>query len=184
MRKFDDSDMKIAGDDFSSEAVDGADVSVLLEQERENGNLDKARRLGSLLAGDVVSIEDAPGPANGAAENPELPLQRRILLAFAAEVGLEMYLPNQLVAGIAQNTFYHLLDETTPAFYDTLQNSGAFSFYYLCVREGKNVEKKVGETFATLCGMADSQSYARMGKELYIRFIGQIRGLAESLAFV
>ena len=52
----DDRDMKIAGDDFEPVNEAGADVgheAQLLEQEKENGNLSRARRLGAILADEV-----------------------------------------------------------------------------------------------------------------------------------
>lgn len=153
-------------------------------QEKQNGNLGKARRMGARLAEDIAAIDHATPPANGAAENAALMTQRRILLAFAAEVGLDAFLPNNLTAQEAQNIFYNNLHLTAPAFYDDLQESGAFSFYYLCVRDGRHVERKIGETFARLCGMADSESYIRMGIDAYNRFITQVKRMADSMNFV
>mgnify|MGYP000604585795 FL=1 len=153
-------------------------------QEKQNGNLGKARRMGARLAEDIAAIDHATPPANGAAENAALMTQRRILLAFAAEVGLDAFLPNNLTAQEAQNIFYNNLHLTAPAFYDDLQESGAFSFYYLCVRDGRHVERKIGETFARLCGMADSESYIRMGIDAYNRFMTQVKRMADSMNFV
>ncbi len=190
MTSFDDSDMKIVTGDFDpqpDQAEESTEATTrLLEQEKKNGNLSKARRLGARMAEEVASIEGYTTAANGAAENSSLLTQRRILLAFAVEVGLDAFLPNNLVAQTAQNVFYDTLHITAPEFYDDLQESGAFSFYYLCVREGRQVEKRVGETFASLCGMKGSESYARMGQELYTRFIGRVKRLTggEQFAFV
>lgn len=61
----DDRDMKIAGDDFEPVNEAGADVgheAQLLEQEKENGNLSRARRLGAILA-DEVSARGGGQPA-------------------------------------------------------------------------------------------------------------------------
>lgn len=179
----DDRDMKIAGDDFEPverpDAREGDDEAALLEQEKENGNLSRARRLGAIMADEVSSVEGDSRTADSA-----LLTQRRILLAFAVEVGLDALLPNSLDAQTAQTVFYNTLRTTAPQFYDDLQASGAFSFYYLCVRDGRQVEEKVGETFASLCGRAGDAAYARMGRELYQRFAGQVRQLVDTLEFV
>lgn len=98
-------------------------------------------------------------------------------MAFAVEVGLDAFLPNNLVAQSAQNVFYDTLRILAPDFYDDLQESGAFSFYYLCVRDGRHVARRVGENFASLCGRPGSESYARMGEDLYSRFIAQVKRL-------
>lgn len=185
----DDSDMKIAGDNFDDLDKHADEKSVeamarLLEQEKQNGNLSRARRLGAIMADEVSAVEGSVSPLQESEKNRSLPTQRRILSAFAVEVGLDAYLPNQLVAQTAQNIFYDTLHITSPAFYDDLQGSGAFSFYYLCFREGRQVERRIGETFATLCGMKEDEEYIRMGQEYYVRFLAQVKHFAQTLGFV
>lgn len=191
MRLDDDSDMKIAGDDFddAEDTAEAAEESVeetalLLDQEKKNGNLNRARRLGAIMADEVSAVEGDNDPLQETAENHALPTQRRILSAFAVEVGLDAYLPNQLVAQTAQNIFYNTLHITAPAFYDDLQESGAFSFYYLCFRDGRQVEKRIGETFATLCGRKDDEEYTRLGSAIYVRCLAQVRHFADTLEFI
>ena len=186
MRREDDSDMKIAGDDFDDilepQGESAEAVARLLEQEKANGNLSRARRLGAIMADEVSAIEG--GDSQPAEEIGSLLTQRRILLAFAVEVALDAFLPNNLVAQTAQNVFYNTLHITAPAFYDDLQESGAFSFYYMYVRGGKQVERRVGETFASLCGKKGDETYTRMGEELYLRFIAQVKHFTDTLEFV
>ena len=177
-----DQDIKIAGDSFESAANDdseGDQTARELQREKDNGNLNRARRLGAIMADDVSAIEgDSPSG------DSVLMTQRRILLAFAVAVGLESFLSSSLLSETAQSVFYDTLGETAPSFYEDLQESNAFSFYYLCVRDSGQVETKVGKTFASLCGMTDNETYARMGEELYRRFIGQVQHYTEVLAFV
>ena len=186
---FDDSDMKIAGDDF--EPVKKADEQESVEatarqlaQEKSNGNLSRARRLGAIMADEVSAIDGSTNPAHETERNRALPMQRRILLAFAVEVGLDAFLPNQLVAQTAQNIFYNTLLITAPSIYEDLQESGAFSFYYLCFRDGRHVEQRVVETFAALCVRKEDSEYEQMGRELYMRFIAQVKHFADTLEFV
>ena len=145
MRLEDDRDMKIAGDDFepveprTGEADNGD--AALLEQEKENGNLSRARRLGAILAEEVSAVEgDSP------TDNSALLTQRRILLAFAVEVGLDALLPN--------------------------------------VRDGRQVEERVGETFASLCGKKGDPACEQTGRELFRRFSGQVKRFVDTLEFV
>lgn len=179
----DDRDMKIAGDDFEPVEQPGNreadDEAALLEREKENGNLSRARRLGAIMADEVSAVEGDSQTSDSA-----LLTQRRILLSFAVEVGLDALLPNSLAAQTAQTVFYDTLRTTAPQFYDDLQASGAFSFYYLCVRDGRQGEDKVGETFASLCGHKGDEAYARMGRELYQRFTAQVRYFVDTLEFV
>ena len=48
----DDSDMKIMGDDFAppEEKDDSQETAELLEKEKANGNLNRARQFGALMA--------------------------------------------------------------------------------------------------------------------------------------
>lgn len=177
-----DADIKIADGSFEpvadADSVEGEETARELQREKENGNLNRARRLGAIMADGVSAIEGDSPAGDGV-----LMTQRRILLAFAVEMGLKRYL-NDLLAETAQSVFYDTLRETAPAFFEDLQESNAFSFYYLCVREGGGVEKKVGDTFAALCGLGGNEACARTGEELYGRFIEQVRHYSEVLAFV
>lgn len=177
----DDSDMKIAGTDFepAPPADDAGITARLLQQEKDNGNLSRARRLGAILAEDVSAV-DGGQPA----EDAVMLTQRRMLLAFAVEVGLQRSLPNELLTETAQSVFYDTLRLTALTFFEDLQESGAFSFYYLCVRDGRHVNECVGETFASLCGRAGDKTLSQQGAELYAHFIEQVRGFADSMGFV
>ncbi|MDD2362194.1 MAG: hypothetical protein PHH84_04460 [Oscillospiraceae bacterium] len=177
----DDGDMKIAGDDFvqAQESDDSEATAKLLNEEKANGNLSRARRLGAILAEDVAAVEgDCP------ADVTQYMTQKRILMAFAVEVGLETYLPNSLLSQTAQNIFYETMRNTAPAFFEDLQGSGAFSFYFLCVRDGRNVERCVGETFATLCSRPGDKKLSKQGEDLYIHCNEQVKSFAQSMEFV
>lgn len=178
---FDDSDMKIAGDAFepAKEADDAEATALLLAREKKNGNLSRARRLGAIMAEEVSAIE-----GDSRAQDAATLTQRRILLAFAVEVGLDAFLPDTLLAQTAQSVFYETLRQTASAFYEDLQESGAFSFYYLCVREGRQVENKVGETYASLCGRAGDPEVAAEGAWLYVHFIEQVKAFTDRMDFV
>lgn len=176
----DDSDMKIVGDGFKPpKSKDDSELTTyLLAKERSNGNLSRARRLGAIMAEEVSAIEGGQ-PAEDAA----ILTQRRILLAFAVEVGLNKFLPNPLLSQTALSVFNETLRQIASVFYEDLQESGAFSFYYLCIREGHDVEKKVGETFASLCGRKNDEALAREGKEMYIHFIKLVHYFTDSIKF-
>lgn len=177
----DDSDMKIAGEEFKSKPAldDVEETSRLLEMEKASGNLSRARRLGAIMADEVAAVEgDDP------AKEAVFVTQRRILMAFAVEVALETLLPNSILSETARSVFYETLRKTAPSIYEDLQGSGAFSFYYLALREGKDVVNSVGEAYASLCGRAGDKALAKKGGELYVHFIEQARELVESFGFV
>ena len=177
----DDSDMKIMGDDYDppEEKDDAGETAQQLEKQKANGNLGRARQLGAMMAEEVSAVE-GDAPAAGAA----LLTQRRILLAFAVEVGFEAFLPDNLLAETAQSVFYETLRKDAPDFYEDLQESGAFSFYFLCVREGRQVEQKVGGTYASLCGRPKDEALAQEGEALYRRFIDRVQRFVEGMGFL
>lgn len=177
----DDSDMKIAGNDFKPlKSQDDSELTtLLLEKEKNNGNLNRARRLGAIMAEEVSAIE-----GEHPAEDPVILTQRRILLAFTVEVALDKFLPNTLLSQTSLSVFNESLRQTAPSFYEDLQESGAFSFYYLCVREGREVEENVGKTFALLCGRRDDEKLAQRGSKMFTRFIKLVQQFADSMNFI
>ncbi len=74
------------------------------------------------MADDVSAVEgDTP------AGDSALQAQRRILLAFAVQVGLNRFLPGKLLTETATAVFYDTCGNRSCLFED-LQESGAFSF--------------------------------------------------------
>ncbi len=183
MRLNDDSDMKIAGEHFEEEEDSAESLEAmtrLLEQEKQNGNLPRARTLGKKLVQAAKGIERALP-----LDDHALIVQRWLLLTFAVEIELQRLLPNVLVAEAAHTVFYNTLQSDAVNIYDELQENGSLSFYYLCVREDDSVdEQKVGETFASLCGHAGDAAYVQMGRELYEGCVKQVEELTAETDFV
>ena len=176
-----DSDMKIAGAKPSrsvarAQADNTETIRAELEQEKQSGNLDRARTLGMRLAEefDRAQGEFAFGLDSG--EDGEVKLQRRLLLCFAVAVGLEQFTVSALVARTALNVFYNTLKKIDVEFYEDLNNTGAFSFYYLALRRGMDVERRIGQTFAMLCSRDGDPVYQELGEALYCRFLASVRG--------
>ena len=170
MARQEDSDMKICpgrgGGNARNRFEDSGAMARLLDREKKNGNLSKARRLGARMAGGGRVGRGifycAAGPA---ASVPAAPCQRRIPMAFLPwRSGWMLSCPTTWWAVGAERKFYDTPEDPGPDFYADLQESGAFSFYYLCVRDGRQVERRVEKFPASLCGRPGSESYARMGR--------------------
>lgn len=157
----DDSDMKIVGEPVAAPPAPYPEEE--LKRVQENGNLEKARRLGARLAQAITGA--------GGGE------QEQFLQAFAGVVGIDSVLPAGLTAETARSALYDGLQEA--GLYDALRQSGVFSFYYLCLQE-HGVEQKVGQTFARLCGEPEK---AAAGETLYRAFLERVRQEAEALHF-
>ena len=133
--------------------------------------LDAARVIGSALAemtkqaerGFELAIDD------------DLLLQRRLLLCFAVSTGLEECAVTLQVARTALNTFYDTLKRSDPGFYDDIGNSGGLSFYYLAKRQNGDIERRIGQTFAMLCGKDGDPVCQELGEALYCRYRNMVQ---------
>lgn len=184
MNQEDDSDIKIAGEEKKAPVDDSLKEAEELRKQKENGNLERARRLGQLLSKDIIRLDGESSFGEDEEESCEVRMQRRLLLAFAACYGVDVFVENKMVGKVAVNSFYDTLKKSLPAFYDDLSGSGAFSFYYLSVRRGGNVEKNIGKTFAMLSGKEDDSVLSELGEALFIRFTDVIEKTIESVNFV
>ena len=178
MRIQDDSDMKIVGEYVEPE--DAADeLTRLLKEQQENGNLDRARALGESLI-DTARKAAADHPS----ENATLLLQRWLLLLFTTDLEIQRLLPNGLVARTAFGRFYDVLQQTEPAIYEQLQQNGSLSFYYLCQEDGVIQQDKAAETFASLCGRGDDKRTVALGKALIAQCKAKVDALTAAQGFV
>jgi hypothetical protein len=186
----DDSDVKIA--DFQSRhakslAVQSAgDDTESLDffKSRENGNIEKSRLLGRKLAESVLTHEGVGlFKLNSHKEEVPLKTQRRLLLCFVVEIGIEKFTPNKIVARTALNTFYDHLKCISPRVYRDITETGAYSFYYLAYRRGGEVERNIGRAFAALCSMDGSGIYAELGEALYCSFLDVVRKTSDAMRF-
>ncbi|MBP5617772.1 MAG: hypothetical protein J6X61_01295 [Clostridia bacterium] len=138
--------------------------------------LDAARVIGSALAemtkqaerGFELAIDD------------DLLLQRRLLLCFAVSTGLEDNAVTPQVARTTLNTFYDTLKRTDPGFYDDIGNSGGLSFYYLAKRQHGDIERRIGQTFAMLCGKDGDPVCQELGEALYFRYLNMVQVALQS----
>lgn len=186
----DDSDVKIA--DFSSGHAKnrpaqnaGEDPDSLdFFKSRENGNIEKSRLLGRRLAESVLTHEGVGlFKLNSHKEEEQVKTQRRLLLCFVVEIGIEKFTPNKIVARTALNTFYDHLKSISPGVYRDITETGAYSFYYLAYRRGGEAERNVGRAFAALCSMDGSGIYAELGEALYCSFLDVVRKTSDAMRF-
>ncbi len=180
--------IKIFHTDETSESQEQEDFHSLvldLVRQKDNGNLEKARQLGAILAAEVESDdgEFVFGDAS-AEENHDLVLQRRLLLAFVIDHGLNVFCPNSIITEIASSSFYETIQEDAPGIYEDIRENGAFSYYLLCVRNGDRIDEEIGATFADLIGHKGDHVYQELGTALYLRFMDVVGQKVKELGFV
>lgn len=170
MRK-DDSDVKIFTKsnkkDEQSELLDIVDV---LGKHRENGNIDKANKLGEDLAlmsvNKVVSIPYMGDLTLDESEYIHVQYQASVLLVFSARHFLGEYLNESLIP-IAMSSLYNKLIDITPELFKNLSGGAEISFYTLALSRDGDTAKHIGNCFAMLCKHADDGSFATYGEKLY-----------------
>lgn len=181
----DDSDMKIAGQPNPQLEQDPAEqVREELSENKRNGNLERARQLGALMAGEVWAYDGESCFGEDSEEDEIAKIQRHILFAFAVVNAFDRFTPNNLCAQTALNMFYDTLKEDAPSIYETVKDTSAFSFYYLALRSGSNLEYRVGHTFAMLCGKENCHPYEELGTALFLRFTDVAKKICDDLQFV
>lgn len=163
-----DADMKIVGD----ERPVASDAAAKWQQQKACGNIDRAHRLGAVLAQQLMNIEE-PDAARL--------LQKQMLLAFVVDDALPSLLPDELLTKTVRGTFYERLRGLLPDFEDTLHRLGAFTFYRLSVDGDAPDAARVGAVFAALCGCAEDAAVENEGARLYR---GYHERLAETVAMV
>ncbi len=182
----DDSDMKIA--DFSEPdrypLTEGDGESRRLFAHKDNGNADKARVLGASVVREMIT-----GDTNakfGVKDDGLYPYQPqiRLLMTFAAVTGLQTDLPDDVLSRTALNAFYDTLKKAFPAFYEDIDESGAFTFFYLAYRRGGDVERNMGRAFAALCGADGDEVFAELGETLYSQGRMLVKKQAEETDFL
>ena len=179
---FEDNDMKIAGKTITKLQDDLFSEELEIRRQEAYGNIDKARKLGSELADIVIDYECDFD--NLEIVDNYIKLHTKILFAFIVFTSLENYQNNKILASITLGIFDDQFKKRDANLYDELGATGAFSFYYLCVRRGNDVERCIGRTFAMLCGKDGDDTLIEYGEVLYFRFLNIIKMKAKEINLV
>lgn len=192
MRKYDDSDMKIFGEQSAEEAASAAEIQQLMQEmkrQRLNGNSDKAKKIGARIASlvpgsdndDIVELNNVLKDLLTA---PYVMYQIRVLIIFTAESNLHRLLPTSFLATTAINALYDTLIEAEPRFYDNISDGTAFTFYYLRLRSGGDIGRGIGEAFAMLCDRENDEKAIALGAEVYHYICKKIDEFIDEADFV
>ena len=167
-----DEDIKIAGSK-PSQQIKQNNVLNSNEEILSEEKMASAKKLGRKIAEKFCADNDEFSIANDEFDS-QMALQRRLLLSFTASVSFERYCKSDSVAGVAQKSFIDEIKNISGLLYDTSSDTGAFSFYYLAVRRGGEIERRIGQTFAMLCSHDGDPVYQELGEALYCWFSSSI----------
>ena len=141
MKKFDDSDIKIFGNQKKSDDFDPMLLLEEIKRQRGTGNTAKAKTVAKHIAAGFMH-NAAPDELKqlaaqyGVELSPVINHQIKVLSVFSAEYALNEFLPSPLLSSVAINELYRASSTESPDFYEQLESGTAFTFYYLAVRSG------------------------------------------------
>lgn len=180
--KHNDDDIKI----FHPAKKDGAgadlaELALLMDAYRSNGNMEKAGALGVKLAG--VKPENIC-PEDAAKLKTNEVRQLRALIVFAAQIFLHKYLPHPMLSSQAINAMYGELSENSQGFFANISDGSSFTFYYLSVRKNRDIEENIGKNYAMLCDKDDDEYLVSLGGRVYSLTENLICDMIEEAEFV
>ncbi len=176
-----DEDIKI----FHPKKTDGAgadlaELALLVDFYRNNGNTLKATELGDRLA-DLSPETFCPEDAAKLTTNEVR--QLRALMLFAAQIALHKYLPHAMLSSQAINSMYARLSETAAGFFSNISDGSSFTFYYLTVRKNKDVVENIGRNYAMLCDKDEDEYLVSLGGRVFSQVDVYICDLIEKAEF-
>lgn len=181
-----DEDIKIMGDSFSPR-VSQEDSSELAAQQflqqKESGNIDKARQLGMEYVQALLKCDPALFGGAGGEENAKGLHHRILLFSYALNRVVAEHSPDSILAQTTLNVFYNELENASPDLYQHVCDMAAFSLYILCERSETRTDEEIGKVYAGLCGEQDNPERIEEGNRLYNLYYGHCRTLREGIQF-
>lgn len=176
----DDNDIKIAGN-RPSDSIIRNNLSSLSEDVLPESIVLAAKELGAKVAEKFSVASNAYTDA--VEENDaDMMVQRILLLSFTVTAVFESDLLNETVAGIAQKSFLDTVKRDYKDIFEYTSDTGAFTFYYLAYRRGSDIERRIGQTFAMLCGHDGDPIYQELGEVLFCWFSSEVKSAAEQFS--
>ena len=151
---------------------EGEKAAMEYRRQLENGNLQRAHRLGAALCSLFLGM-----PVAG-----EYDAQQWVLRSFLAENELEHQVGNSIISQSAHSRFAELLEQQSPELARTVHDARAFTLYTL--NETRRTPRSEGEIFARLCGCPEQEEVIELGERLSQDFTDRITGLIAAAGFI
>ena len=174
---FDDNDIKIAGN-RPSDSIKRNNLSAVTSEVLSEATLAAAKKLGAAVAEKFSVASNAYTEAVDDSD-ADMMTQRMLLLSFTVTAVFESSLLNETVSGVAQKSFLDTVKRDYKDIYQYTSDTGAFTFYYLAYRRGSETERRIGQTFAMLCGHDGDPIYQELGEVLFCWFSSEVKSTAE-----
>ena len=177
-----DEDIKI----FHPKKTDGAaaelaELALLMDNFRSNGNMDKAAALGKKLA---ALKPEMLCPNDAAKLTTNEVRQLRALIVFSVQIALQKYMQHPMLTSQVVNAMYAEISETAPGFFANISDGSSYTFYFLSVRKNRNVEESIGKNFAMLCDRDNDEYYESLGERVFALTDFKVCDMIEETEFV
>ena len=169
-----DADIKIFSGSFASKAKQPDDEAAVFIGEKENGNIDKAKELGRILAEQVLNLSLAEDSAIVVS-------QKKILYGYVCKKVIEGNCANSVLAQAALGAFLEYIKKVSQSDFDIIQDSVAFTKYLLAEHDRQNT---VGSVFAALCQDKNNAELICEGDRLYSEWSADCSKAFDQIAFV
>ncbi len=170
-----DDDMKIyEGEPAPPATAPGEESAQQYVAHRENGNLEKTRQLGELLAQTLV------GDSSRLSGDPYY-RQKLVLLSFLVSDELEAALTDGILLKSAAAAFRNRVEELSPEIFAIIIDSTAFTLYIL--HDRKSGDDECGRVLAELCERDGDEALIQEGNALAEEYRGLFSGIIQSYAF-
>lgn len=130
MNKNHDEDIKIftSKNKCSDDNLEVLKLAHETKMHRHNGNLDKAKAFGKMVAESGIKTFDNPS-FDPFLDDAEVLYEIKTLSLFTGEAATHVYMPNSILASVAVNAMYDTLNNDFPGFYEDIKDGKAFTFY-------------------------------------------------------
>lgn len=163
-----------------SKSTELAKILENMREHRNNGNLEKAKKLGCILGQTEFDFKDLVALKF---IKPDIVYQMKALFVFSAEANLQMFVYDPLLYTTAINSMYEEIQRREEGFYRNISDGVAYSFYYSEMKKGGDIARNIGKAFAMLCSAPGSDSFCETGAKLYEIFSGKVEKLIEETTF-
>lgn len=170
MRIHEDEDIKIAPSSFAGlrpSADSGEEAARLFLEQKECGNIDKARALGKTYADAILHIETGPVAKFGKNRTQREWHHLILLYSYIVNRVIAEKSPNSIVAQSCLNVFYSQIEANSDELHKHVSDMAAFSLYILCERTPGRSDAEIGSIYAELCDFDGRADIIGEGNEFY-----------------
>lgn len=160
---------------------DLAELALLMDNFRSNGNMEKASALGRKLA-DLKPETICPNEAGKLNTNEVR--QLRALIVFSVQIALQKYMQHPMLTSQVVNAMYSEISETAPGFFANISDGSSFTFYFLSVRKNRNISESIGKNYAMLCDRDNDEYYESLGERVFTLTDFKVCDMIEEAEFV